>query len=303
MLVYQTQNRNFPESIQEFKDSFHSESVCLDFLFLKRWPNGFVCPYCNWINEEQLPAKTINCGHCGHPTSITTNTIMHGTKKPLAEWLLCIWWLATSESGSSAKDLQRLLKLSSYQTAWTWLQKLRMAMGAADNKPCQGTIELCSDSIRMNGEKGDDVNILTAAEVIYPSGITGRIKMQIIDHLSSAVVDRFLSKNVTLGSSIIISENDSYTSIDKNRYLPVLGTEKGTPFRIDHLTRSFAIWLTRIHRGAVLTKHLQLYLDEFCFRNNAAMLPNAEAIFQLLLSGVLSQKSQSYKTITSSSKE
>jgi len=53
--------------------------------------------------------------------------------------------------------------------------------------------------------------------------------------------------------------------------------------------------------GGVAAKHLQLYLDEFCFHSNAEMLPDREAIFNLLLSVVLNKKSLSYKIITSQS--
>ncbi|MBU1139313.1 MAG: IS1595 family transposase [Proteobacteria bacterium] len=288
----------FPKTIEEFRKEFHSETTSLHFLFNKRWPNGFVCPYCNWRKKEQEPTKTITCGHCGHPTSITTNTIMHGTKKALIEWLSCIWWLASTDGGHSAKDLQRLLNLSSYQTAWTWLQKLRMAMAVADNKPCRGTVELWSDSILLGGHMGHKEKILAAAEIILPSGITGRIKMEAISDLSSNSVTHFLVKHVAAGSSLVVPDSLAYHVRDQDAYLTVTDAKSATAVRIQQIIKSFEIWLNKIHRGGVVAKHLQLYLDEFCFRSNVAMLSDNEAIFHLLLSAVLSQKSRSYRNIT-----
>ncbi len=296
-----TLRNRFPQTVEGFRKEFHSETISQHFLFDKRWPQGFECPYCNWVNEEQQPAKTIICSHCGHPTSITTNTIMHGTKKPLSEWLVCIWWLASTDGGHSAKDLQRLLQLSSYQTAWTWLQKLRMAMAVADNKPCRGIVELCDNTISLGGDNRGKEQILAAAEIIMPSGITGRIKMQPFNELSNDTVTSFLAKHVAAGSSLVVPKNISYQGIDRNSYVTVTGSESATTFRIEQIIKSFELWLQKIHRGGVANKHLQLYLDEFCFRSNSAMLPDNEAVFNLLLSGVLAKKSLSYKNLTSPS--
>lgn len=223
---------------------------------------------------------------------------MHGTKKPLVEWLVCIWWLAFTDGGHSAKDLQRLLNLPSYQTAWTWLQKLRMAMAVADNKPCRGTVELWSDSILLGGHMGHKAQILAAAEIILPSGITGRIKMESIGDLSRETVNDFLTKHVATGSSLVVPDSARYHVKDQDAYLTVTDSKSATAARIKQIIESFEIWLNKIHRGGVVAKHLQLYLDEFCFRSNVAMLSDKEAIFHLLLSAVLSQKSRSYKNLT-----
>ncbi len=289
---------SFPKTLNEFRELFHSEEISLQYLFSKRWPHGFECSYCNWVNKDQQPTKTMICSHCGHPTSITTNTIMHGTKKPLSQWLMSIWWLTATEGGHSAKDLQRFLKLSSYQTAWAWLQKFRMAMAASDNKPCQDTVELSSDSIVFGGESRENALILTAAEIILPAGFTGRIKMRTIDNLSKDSVNTFLENTVVSGSSLIVPNHSAYKDRDRKNFITVTSS---TIYRTRDILKSFEIWLNKVHRGGVAPKHLQLYLDEFCFRSNAAMLPDRKAVFELLLSGVLSKKSLSYKSIIAKS--
>ncbi len=287
---------SFPKTLDEFKTLFHSEEISLQFLFSRRWPHGFECSYCAWENKEQLPSKTITCGHCGHPTSITTNTIMHGTKKPLSQWLMSIWWLTNTEGGHSAKDLQRFLNLSSYQTAWTWLQKLRMAMAVADNKPCRETVELSSETIFFGGDVPEKATILAAAEIILPAGITGRIKMQTINTLSQDTVNTFLENNIVSGSSLIVPNNDAYLDSNRKSFITITSA---TIYRTREILKSFEIWLNKVHRGGVASKHLQLYLDEFCFRRNAEMLSDKRSIFNLLLSGVISKKSLSYKSIIS----
>jgi len=288
--------QHFPKTTSEWKKLFPDEETSLRFLFNKRWPHGFECSYCNWINREQLPAKTMTCCHCGHPTSITTNTVMHGTKKPLSEWLLCIWWLVATTEGHSAKDLQRFLELSSYQTAWTWLQKLRKAMGVSDSRQLRDTVEISSDAISLGGETRDKAPIIAAAEIILPAGITGRIKMGTIPEVNTRFVNNFAATQIKHGSSLILPKLDAFTSISRDSFITV---NSKVVDRSREIIKSFEIWLNKIHRGGVVAKHLQLYLDEFCFRSNAAILPDAEAIFNLLLKGVISNKPESYKSITS----
>jgi len=57
--------------------------------------------------------------------SLTAETIFEGTRKPLLMWFRAIWWVVGQKNGASAKGIQQTLELGSYQTAWTWLHKLR----------------------------------------------------------------------------------------------------------------------------------------------------------------------------------
>jgi hypothetical protein len=54
-------------------------------------------------------------GLSGHPKAVT-----HG--------FMAMWYVTNQKNGVSALGLQRVLGLGSYETAWTWLHKLRRAM-------------------------------------------------------------------------------------------------------------------------------------------------------------------------------
>jgi hypothetical protein len=293
------QPKTFPVNEQQIPNWFSDEDICLAFLFHKRWPQGFQCPYCQWQHQQFPPSRTIICAHCGHPSSITTNTIMHGSKKALSKWLLTIWWLCANETETSAKNLQRLLRLSSYQTAWTWLQKLRMAMGTTDNTACHGLVELGCAPVLPAWEKPNQALVIAAAETILPAGITGRIRMATIERLEPSAINAFLRTAVTAGSSVFAPGLPAYREVSQEGYLYVVDSPTQNPHRAEQLIKSFEIWLNKVHRGGVALKHLQLYLNEFCFRSNSAMLPNLEAIFNLLLEGVLANKPKPYRELVS----
>ena len=67
---------------------------------------------------------------------------MHGTRKPLRLWFLAMYLFVSSKQGISALELQRELGLAKYRTAWTWLHKLRDAVGGRGGRPPCGEIEL-----------------------------------------------------------------------------------------------------------------------------------------------------------------
>ncbi len=225
---------------------------------------------------------------------------MHGTKKPLCTWLRAIWWLSMGDGGKSAKDLQRLLHLSSYQTAWTWMRKLRDVMASADDEPCGGLVEIGSDTVAPAWEKPQRALILAAAETLFPSGITGRIRMQVIDSLTVENVSAFIRDSLHSGSSIVGPKMVPYLDADKYGSAYVIDSSAGNPARIQEIISSFEIWLNKVHRGGVAVKHLQHYLDEFCFQSNSVTLPDRQAVFTSLLAGCMAGKSMPYRELVSS---
>lgn len=83
----------------------------------------------------------MHCKGCGHQVSITAGTIFHGTRSPLRLWFQAMWWVPTQKNGASALGLQRVLGLGSYETAWTWLHKLRRAMVRPGRDQLSGEVE------------------------------------------------------------------------------------------------------------------------------------------------------------------
>lgn len=281
--------------LDTFEQLFPTEKECIALLFLLRWPSGFVCPFCKSHHPHMPPQRYLLCPHCGNRSSLTTGTLLHGTKKPLREWLLAIWWFSLSSFDASAKELQRLLALSCYQTAWTWLQKLRLAMADADRERCQGVVELGCDSITPANERKEHALVLTAVEIVLAHGITGRIRMRHINVLTEQTLGRFLQEAVRETSTLLTGDHRIFSLISHASAYTIAPFDQETSARIHGLNRSFENCLHWVHRGGVTSKHLQQYLDEFCFRNNAALLPDHKAVFTALLKGVLNGSIDQYR--------
>ena len=132
--------REYPMTLEEFENRFNTEQSCRDYLFLLRWPNGFICPKCG--NTKAWPVRTVlfECSKCHYQTSAISGTIFQDTRKPLTMWFRAIWWVTAQKNG--ALGLQKILGLKSYETAWTWLHKLRTAMLRPGRDKLSGYVEV-----------------------------------------------------------------------------------------------------------------------------------------------------------------
>jgi predicted RNA-binding Zn-ribbon protein involved in translation (DUF1610 family) len=170
VIVVSGSERRFPRSLIEFRDRFATESACAQYLFERRWPEGFVCPGCGggraWL--LQTKAFTYECADCGRQTSVTAATIMHASKLPLTIWFWAAFLMATHSNGISALQLQNQLGLGSYRTAWMLCAKLRRAMVNPEREPLGGLVEADETMIPFR-TKSDPI--------VVPAGRSGVGKM------------------------------------------------------------------------------------------------------------------------------
>ena len=295
------QGKKIPENEEEFQDIFASEDACRDFLFSVRWPEGFKCPGCGgkkaWLNSRNL----IVCSKCGYQGSLTSGTVMHGTKKPLRMWFRAIWWACCHRAGGSARELQKLLGLGSYQTAWAWMQKLRMAMIASDNDKCKTLVEAgvavtggpdASPELRFHNEK---IVIAGVVEVNGPSDHeSGRLKLRYITEESDEAIMNFLKETTAPGTRIITDSNPIFEAVTSWGFVHEPFPGRAVPRHLHYLLRQLRRWILDVHKGAVALKHLQNYLDEFSFRHNWQESRRVEDIFVRILQGSISSDAIPY---------
>ena len=117
--------RSFARTALEFEQRFAGEKACRAYWIEARW-NGHVT--CRCASTKVWPlrgGRLYECAGCGHQTSLTSGSLLAGTRKPFKAWFRAIFEISVHRHGISAKDLQRIMGFGSYKTAWTWLHKLR----------------------------------------------------------------------------------------------------------------------------------------------------------------------------------
>jgi transposase-like protein len=70
----------------EFQDKFNSNEACYQFLFHKKWPEGFRCPKCDhhhafFIKTRKQPLY--ECACCKHQITLTVGTVFERIRKDL----------------------------------------------------------------------------------------------------------------------------------------------------------------------------------------------------------------------------
>src|SRR5438270_7733969 len=166
----------------EFNDRFATEAACREYLVSLRWPDGFRCPRC--AGEKSWPIRgrgLVQCAACGRQVSVTAGTIFQDTRKPLRLWFQAIWLVTSQKHGASAIRLQQVLGLGSYETAWTWLHKLRRAMVRPGRDRLTGRVEVDEAYIGgveegVRGRQTEKKALIAVAAEENGEGI-GRIRM------------------------------------------------------------------------------------------------------------------------------
>src|SRR5271166_3875863 len=134
---------DYPRTFQEMDEWFRSDAACREYIRRLRWPDGFLCPECGVAADPWgMSRGRLRCRACEWETSLTAGTVFQDTRKPLRMWFLAMWFVTSQKNGVSALGLQRALGLGSYETAWTWLHKLRRAMVRPGRDCLTGTVEV-----------------------------------------------------------------------------------------------------------------------------------------------------------------
>ena len=275
-------------SFAQFLKRFPNEKACAEYLYNIKWPDGFVCPVCGHRHGYALnrPGR-YQCAKCRHQTSLTANTVMHRTHLPLTKWFWAIYLVACDKRGISALTLAGRIRVS-YETAWYLLKRIRMAMEARDaHYTLAGIIEF-DDSYfgaKIKGKEGRGAGN-QGVFVAVGKDKDGRpqyLKMLTTPNIQIPSVRKFVDENLDEGSTV---ETDGFRSYRK----PLAGN-------YTHLAEDFSPdskhlkWLHRIIGNAkafingtyhgTSTKHLQMYLSEYCYRFNRRSFGGA--IFDRLL--------------------
>lgn len=190
-----------------------------------------------------------------------------------------MWYVTSQKLGGSALGLQRALGLGSYQTAWTWLHKLRRAMVRPGRERLSGAVEVDETYLGgleegVRGRQTATKALIVVAAQENGRGI-GRIRVRRIPDASADSLTAFIEDSIEPGSIVHTDAWLGYDRLKSKGYahqISFLHGNKRTPSellpRVHLVVSLLKRWLVGTHQGAVSRKHLDYYLDEFAFRFN-----------------------------------
>jgi len=283
-------------TLLEFTAKFGNEEVCREYLFEKRYPDGFVCPRCGCGIYHKISTRGLyQCKECRFQVSCTAGTILHKTHLPLRKWFVAMFLVATDKRGSSATFLAKELGVP-YKTAWFLLHRLRSAMGQRDSQYVLSGIVEMDDTYFSGGPKsgkrgrGTGKTKVIVAVSKDDKGKPKYVKMKVVPNLKGKTIGKFAAGAIAEKSRI---QTDAYSSYRKplaekyNHGFEVFDKDSGALHWVHKAISNAKSLVNGTHHG-LPAKHLQAYLDEFCYRFNRRYF--STAIFDRLALASVSAK-------------
>ncbi len=303
--------KDYPRTYQQFLEWFADDEACRRYLLRCRWPDGFSCPRCGRKAEPWTTGRGyLHCRVCGGEISATAGTIFEGTRISLRTWFSTMWFVTSQKDGASALGLKRVLGLGSYQTAWTWLHKLRRAMVRPGRDRLCGRIEVDETYVggsEKGGKRGRGAEkkeiVVIAVEVHSPKGF-GRARMRRVPDVAGSSLVPFICDVAEKGSEILTDGWGGYNQVSDHGYKHnrVILSDSGDPAHVSmpgvhRLAALVKRWLMSTHQGSVSGKHLDYYLDEYTFRFNRRTSRSRGLLFYRLMEQAAATSPAPYRQI------
>ncbi len=281
-------------NIINFIEEFPDEHSCKEHFRRVREREGIKCKHCGCTKHYWLKAKyQWQCSECNFRTTLRSGTMMENAKLPIRKWYLAMAFMSFSKKGISAKELQRQLGHSRYESIWSMMHRIRQAMGQRDNLyGLDGMIEFdegyftteTSEKDKQNLKRGrgsqKQTNVAVMAESTIlediDKGTTSKhcryFKMKVLESHTSVEINEVVEDNIDEKCIVFSDKSTSYFDISK--YVDVHVSEKSTkettiktlPWVHIAISNAKRTLLGVYHK--IKGKYLQLYLDEFCYKLN-----------------------------------
>lgn len=205
-----------------------TEDQAREYLESVRWPDGPVCPHCGTIGSAtKLAGKSTRPGvwkckekGCRKPFSVTVGTIMERSHVELRHWVMAFFVMCSSKKGVSALQLQRMLGLPSYKTAWFICHRVRHAMAQEPlASMLKGTVEV--DETWVGGKprfrnpknRGWYHHVKTPVMVLVERD--GEARALALEKVTGENLKNAIRENVERSARIMTDEHAGYRGIGK----------------------------------------------------------------------------------------
>ena len=275
-----------PESLQEAVIYFSNPDNCIDYLAIRRWPNGVVtCPTCGSDSVKfNLARRVWQCAshHAKRQFSVKVGSVCEDSAVGLDKWLTALWLLTNCKNGISSCEIAKDVKVSQ-KTAWFMMHRIRLAMqDKAFGSKLNGEVEVDETFIggkarnmhldkrerRITGTGGKDKTIVFGA---LERG--GKVRTVVVEDRKKSGLQSRVKEHVEAGAALYSDALKSYDGLAQEYAHQVIDhAEKYVDGKVH--TNGLENFWSLLKRGIAGTYvsvepfHLFRYLDEQVFRYN-----------------------------------
>jgi transposase-like protein len=285
-----------PKSLQEAIIFFSNPDNCIDYIAVRRWPNGVVCPGCGSAKVSfNAKRRTWKCGshHPKREFSIKVGTIYEDSPISLDKWLTATWMLTNCKNGVSSYEIAKDVRVTQ-KSAWFMLQRIRLAMqddffGSKLGSGPDSEVEVDETFIggkarnmhkerkaKLTGRIDDDKTVVVG---FMERG--GKVRTQIVDKRQKQNMQPLVREHVQAGAALYTDALKAYIGLDSDYEHEVVDHAVEYVRGKVHTNTIENFWslVKRQLHGTYISVepfHLFRYLDEQMFRfNNRKELDDA----------------------------
>ena len=283
------------------KAEWAAEQELRNKLQTERWPEGFVCPHCDWRHTEgwarekakrikerfrgpkpdlapgglrqtwYLKDGKIKCQRCGRHISLTTGTVLERIQQKFKEILRASGIFIQAEDGISNVELAAKSGISP-TGARNLIKKFQTAMAFTPEDLLEGEIQIDECELVLRPAKAKyNIHIPVAVAVENRNGTPGRIALEVMPKDKSypwLVYSDMLKKKSTVEPRMtnIDIEGLEFSGF-KVKPTPKVGASVPLPLCAAVFNHASEM-IRRKYRGAIDRENVQGYLNEFTFRWN-----------------------------------
>ncbi|MBI2590628.1 MAG: IS1595 family transposase [Candidatus Blackburnbacteria bacterium] len=271
-------------SLNEFWNRFPDGDSCLEEIKNQRFPSGIHCSVCNkTTNHYKLKSRMCySCEFCRNQVYPLAGTIFEKSTTSLKLWFYAMYIMTQTRSGTSAKQLERMLGVT-YKTAWRMFKQIRMLM--ANTGGIEGNGELLDGEIEIDetfiGGKGKNrafkpnYNEIPKQVVMGMLQRDGKVYLKHIPNTGKWTLLKQIKDNVSPKAKVYTDEWGGYIQLKYHNYNHQTVNHKSLQFvKGDIHTQNIENVWSILKRGVygvyrvVSKKYLQAYIDEYAWRYN-----------------------------------
>lgn len=286
-------------NIDNFFTEYATESTCRLYFKSERESKGIVCRKCGGTQHYWIDSLSRwQCKGCRKSVSLKFGTIMENSNLPFKTWLWGIYFSTLTKKGFSSLEMQRLLGHSRYESIWLMMHKIRVMMGARDEKYRLDTfIEMdegffpayrkkeSNDGLVAAPVKELDRNVTAIVAVSTtplsiaeskegrPGSIPHFVKMNVVESISKIDIAYEAKQMVSENATVVTDGKTSYRVLDNiaKKHKAVIVKDKKEVSKIFpwvHIAISNVKKKILGLHHSVKDTYMQNYLNEFCYKFN-----------------------------------
>lgn len=281
----------------DFFKQFPDEQSCRDYFREHRQKEGIKCRNCKGTTHYWM--KTIEqfqCKACRTRTTLRSGTVMESSNLSYLDWFIAMHLMTSTKKGISAKEMQRQLGRKRYEPVWFMMHKIRVAMGARDERyELSGFTEMdegffTTVESAMVGEKDKKLKRGRGSEKQTPVLVMAQtekvkdpknhrqhsrckfFKMRVMPDLKSATINNVVKDILSPKTEVKTDSYLGYKSLNEvvrkhvSKVIPPDQAGKELPWVHIAISNAKRNLLNNFHH--VDDTYLQNYLDEFTYRLN-----------------------------------